>query len=447
MLLLKYLLLAAATGLFSGAAAILLYDIYLAFELSRLLRRGAAPPPPARPGRAIRWHTVGKLAAVAWLPLLFSLAIVVVPGGMAGVRVSQISGVRPGTLYPGMHFITPLIDSVALFDVRDHIFTTAAGPTLKAAAPVLTVEAKEGLPIGLAVAVRYRLDPNRLDYIQSNLPQPVDEEIVAPTVSSVFREVAPNYVVREAFSTRREEFRQRAASIITQRLAGDAILVKEVMLREVQLPPEYARGLEGLLEKEQEDERMTVETDIEQKQVRIAELQAEAAKVRQVKRAEADAQARVLAAKAEADSMQYTLPLKQKQIEQTRLEAQARKEATVENAEAEAQAKVIDSKAELERRRMLADAEANRIRVTSAAEAEQMRMEALALKANPLLIQKIIAERLSDKIQIMMVPSDGKFFFASDVLRGAPLAEPNASPSKDASSGTDDPPRKPPGQP
>ena len=41
------------------------------------------------------------------------------------------------------------------------------------------------------------------------------------------------------------------------------------------------------------------------------------------------------------------------------------------------------------------------------------------LKQNPLLIQKIIAEKLSDKVQIMMVPNDGKFFFANDVLRGA----------------------------
>lgn len=41
------------------------------------------------------------------------------------------------------------------------------------------------------------------------------------------------------------------------------------------------------------------------------------------------------------------------------------------------------------------------------------------LKQNPLLIQKIIAERLSDKVQIMMVPTDGRFFFANDVLRSS----------------------------
>ena len=149
-------------------------------------------------------------------------------------------------------------------------------------------------------------------------------------------------------------------------------------------------------------------------------------------------------AKGEADAMQYTLPLKEKQIQQSRLEAQARKEATIQNAEAEAQAKeidskaegerrklladaeaqakVVDSKAEAQRRTLLADAEANRIRVTAVADAERLHSEAVILKDNPLLINKIVAERLSDKLQIMMVPADGKFFFANDVLRGMDLA-------------------------
>jgi len=109
--------------------------------------------------------------------------------------------------------------------------------------------------------------------------------------------------------------------------------------------------------------------------------------------------------------------LKQKQIEQSRLEAEARKEATIQNADAEAQAKVIDSKAELARRNMMADAEANRVRLMAAADAERMTGEAALLNKSPLLINKIIAERLSDKIQVVMVPSDGKFFFANDVFK------------------------------
>jgi regulator of protease activity HflC (stomatin/prohibitin superfamily) len=155
--------------------------------------------------------------------------------------------------------------------------------------------------------------------------------------------------------------------------------------------------------------------------VRTAELEAEAEKARQVKQAEGQAQVTVLHAKAESDAMQYTLPLKEKQIQTSRLEAEARKESTVKNAEALAESKVIDSRAELERGKLMAESEANRIRVTSAADSERLRIEAAALKESPLLIQKIIAERLSDKVQIMMVPADGKFFFANDVLKSSPI--------------------------
>jgi regulator of protease activity HflC (stomatin/prohibitin superfamily) len=212
--------------------------------------------------------------------------------------------------------------------------------------------------------------------------------------------------------------RQRAAAVITRKLSADGVIVEEVMLRNIQLPSEYAKGLEDLLLKEQQDDRLTVQTDIQQKEVRIAELEAEAEAARKVKQAKGNAKARVMEAKGEADAMQFTLPLKEKQIEQSRLEAQARKEATIKNAEAEGEAKIIDSKAEFQRRNLLAEAEANRIRVTAVADAERMQGEARLLNQAPLLINKIIAERLSDKIQVMMVPGDGKFFFANDVFKG-----------------------------
>jgi len=298
----------------------------------------------------------------------------------------------------------------------------ALAPKAPPKAQLLDVQAKEGLILGLAITVRYRLDARRLDYIQSNLPHPVEKEIVPPVVASVWRDIVPHYTVRDVFSAKREEVRQRAAGLITQKLAVDGIVVQEVMLRDIQLPEEYAKGLETLLLKEQENDQMGVETELKQKQVRIAELEAEASKVQQIKHAEGEARVRVLQAKGEADAMQYTLPLKEKQIQQSKLEAAARKEATIQNAEASAQAKVIDSKAETERRKLLAQAEADRIRVTASADAERMSSEAAILKQNPLLINKIVAERLSDKLQIMMVPADGKFFFANDVLRGMNIA-------------------------
>jgi len=424
MLALKFLLMAVGIGLFGTALAVVAYDVYTAARLRWLLEQSGAEGGPAekRPFGPVRWRLAQQLALAGVLPVLLALSITVVPDGYAGIRVSQFRGARPGTLYPGVHFLAPLVDEIVLYDTREQVYTTAAsaGPAAtKNSNEVLTVQAREGLNLGLAVTVRYRLDPSKLTSIHQNLPQPMGEEVVGPVVSSTYRQLAPNYVTREIFAVKREELRSQAAEQIKTRLASDGIVVREVLLRDIQLPPEYARGLEGLLLKEQENERLGTEQDIKLKEVKIAELEADAQKAREVKQAEAQAQVRVLQAKAEADAMQYTLPLKQKQIEQTKLEAEARKEATLQNAEAAAQAKIIDSKAEVERQKNLSDAEANRIRVTAAADSERMKYEASVLKQNPMLIQKIIAERLSDKLQIMMVPMDGKNFFASDVMRSA----------------------------
>jgi len=427
MLALKLLSTIAGAGLLAAAAGILLYDLWMRFESARKKAAGVesdTEETKAEP-KEIAWRTPATLALAALPPLLIAASIVVVPSGMGGVRVSQISGTLPGTLYPGVHLIAPLVDSVQTFDLRDHLFTAGivdeGGKKTASAAGQnagLSVQSREGLNIGLGITVRYRLDPNKLASVQAHLPQPADQQLVPPVVASAWRDLAPEYTVREIFSTKRDEVRGRAAAIITQKLATDGIVVEEVMLSDIQLPPEYAQGLEGLLLKEQQDDQMGVDTEIQQKQVKIAELQAEAEAAQKVKEAEGDAQSKVVEAKGEADAMQYTLPLKEKQIEQSKLEAEARKEATIENAEADAQAKVIDSKAELERRNLLADAEANRIKVVAAADAQRMASEAELLNKSPLLINKIVAERLSDKIQVVMVPSDGKFFFANDIFKG-----------------------------
>ncbi|HUS19659.1 MAG TPA: SPFH domain-containing protein [Terriglobales bacterium] len=430
MLALKYLLILSGISLIAIAVAYVIFNLHQLRDYRRRLAAVAPETPFHLPEPLLDWSRPRVMAIVAVIVLLIAPTIHVVPSGMGGVRVSQISGTCPGPLYPGVHFTKPLIETVVLYDMRDQVLTTSSSrETAKAPVDsksvrakeeqgeVFIVQAREGLPIGLAISVRYRLDPRRLDYIHANLPQPVEKEIVPPVVASVFREITPNFTMRELFSSRREEIRRTAAERITAKLATDGVIVKEVMLRDIQLPAEFAKGLEGLLLKEQENEGLRFVTEMKEKQVRIAELEAEAQQKREVKRAEGEARVRVLLAKGESDAMQYTLPLKEKQIQQSRLEAEARKETTVMNAEAMGRAKVIDSKAEMERRNLLADAEAKRIRVIASADSERMQSEAVLLKQNPLLINKIIAERLSDKLQMVMVPSNGKFFF-NDVLKG-----------------------------
>src|SRR5271166_6922641 len=107
MLLLKYLLLSAGIAMFVIAAGILSYDAYLLIAWQR--RRLHPDPETAAPGPppAMRWRTSVALVMLAWAPLLISAGIVIVPSGMAGVRVSQTKGTlsnsnRPGPSSPGL---------------------------------------------------------------------------------------------------------------------------------------------------------------------------------------------------------------------------------------------------------------------------------------------------------------------------------------------------------
>jgi hypothetical protein len=174
MLALKYLLIVIGIGLIAGAVANVLYNL----QQLRTYRRRVAAVPPETPfdiaEPLLDWTRPKYPAIAAVVVLLIAPTIQVVPSGMAGVRVSQISGTRPGALYPGVHFTKPLIESVALYDMRDQVLTTSSSRetakpvveskgvrTKEEQGEVFIVQAREGLPIGLAISVRYRLDPKR----------------------------------------------------------------------------------------------------------------------------------------------------------------------------------------------------------------------------------------------------------------------------------------------
>ena len=95
MLAIKYVLLTGALSMFIAAAVVLGTDA----------RKVMLQPESS----SIRWRLFTRYLVIAVLLLLPGLSIVVVPSGTAGVRVSQVSGTLGGTIYPGTHFVSPLV--------------------------------------------------------------------------------------------------------------------------------------------------------------------------------------------------------------------------------------------------------------------------------------------------------------------------------------------------
>ena len=119
--------------------------------------------------------------------------------------------------------------------------------------------------------------------------------------------------------------------------------------------------------------------------------------------------------------MKHVLPFKQRQIEQRKLEAEAERVKRIKRAQADAEARKIEAMAEAEARQKLADAEAYRLASLGKVEAEQMSVQGEIISRHPLLIQKTMADRLSDKVQVIIAAPPQGGGFIGDNLLGQPV--------------------------
>lgn len=336
-----------------------------------------------------------------------------------GIRINTFSG-EAVEFREGMAFVVPGIHQMRRYSLRDQRYQPS-----RTGAPFQSLE---GLSLGVDLTIRYALDPNRISSMAKNLPADISGEIVEPQAQAVMYKVFASHTVREIFSAKRAQIQSTIEAELKPRLAADGILLRGVMMGKVELPADYRAGLEKLLAEELETEKMRYTLELKEKRVKQNELEAEAEKVRREKAAEAAGNEQVIAARAQAEAMKHVLPFKQKQIEQRQLEAEAEKVSRIKNAEASAQARKIEADGEAVSRQKLADAEVYRLEKVGKTSSEQLARDGATISKNPLLIQKALADKLSDKISVIIAPppSDGGFI-GSTLLGGAQPAKARAS--------------------
>jgi regulator of protease activity HflC (stomatin/prohibitin superfamily) len=366
----------------------------------------AIPVPPSPVERLVE-RLANDFPRVRLLPLAACAAVVAaawglathvplrtVPNGELGVRTSRLSG-DATVLQAGTVFVFPGLQDLRIYDLREQVYRAEQSASASGPAPFQSVE---GLSIGVDVAAHYALDPTRIGTIARDLP------------ADVYR-VFTRYTVREIFSSRRAEIQQAIEAELRPKLAANGIVLRDVQIGKVDLPPDYRHGMEALLAEELESEKMRFTLELKDKQVKQAGLEAEADKVRREKAAEAAGEEQVIAAKAQEEAMAHVLPFKQKQIQQRQLEAEADKVSRIKTAEGNAEARRIEASGEADSRNKLADAEVYRLDKVGKSTSEQMAREGALITRNPLLIQKTLADKLSDKIQVIIAPPpvDGGF--------------------------------------
>ena len=340
--------------------------------------------------------------------------------GEIGVRLNQLTGssteVRDGAVLviPGLH-------ELRRFSLRDQVYHPRGNISARGEAPFQSVE---GLSLGVDVSVRYALDVAKISSMARALPENINGEIVEPVVQGVLYKTLARFTVREIFSSKRQEIQQLIEAELKPRLEADGIRLQTVTLGKVDLPQDYKAGMEKLLAEELATEKMRYTLELKEKQVQQTELEGQADKVRRERAAEAAGEEQIIAAKAQAEAMKHVLPFKQKQIEQRGLEAEAEKVARIKTAEATSQARQIEATGEAESRRKLADAEAYRNDRIGKIASEQLARDGALISKNPLLIQKTMADKLSDKISVIIAPTPADGGFIGAALLGASKQSP-----------------------
>jgi len=335
--------------------------------------------------------------------------------GEVGVRANRLTGEltewRDGSVLviPGLH-------DLRLYSLRDQSYRPSQASRADGPAPLQSVE---GLSLGVDLTVRYALDAAKVAAVSKSLPDNIGGEIVEPAVQGVIYKTFARYTVREIFSTKRAEILQAIESELKPKLAADGVALKSVHMGKIDLPADYRRGMDALLAEELATEKMRYTLELKEKRVKEIGLEGEADKVRREKAAEASGREQIIAAKSQEEAMKHVLPFKQRQIEQRQLEAEAEKVARIRSAEGSAQARRIEANGEADARQKLAEAEVFRLERVGKANAEQMAREGALVTSHPLLIQKALADKLSDKVQVIIAPAPTDGSFIAGGLLGA----------------------------
>jgi regulator of protease activity HflC (stomatin/prohibitin superfamily) len=336
------------------------------------------------------------------------------------VRTNELNG-TVAAYSGGAVLVVPGVHQTRVFDIRDQVYRPTASAT--ATGPG-AFQSNEGLSIGVELTVRWAIDRGRLAQMSREYPDDLDADLVKPAVEGVAYPLFARYTVRDIFSQQRAQIQKEITSELRPKFAAMGLVLRGVEMGKVDLPHDFREGMEKLLAEELETEKIHYTMQLKEAAVKTSQLDAQAEKVRRQEAAEASAQEQVIAARAQEqviaaraqeETMQHILPFKQKQIEQRQLEAEAEKVARIRTAEGAAEARRIEAKGEADSRQKLADAEAYRLDLVGKANAGQMEREGALIARYPLLIQKTVADKLSDKVQVIIAPtaSAGQFIGAN----------------------------------
>ena len=186
--------------------------------------------------RALTVLTLGLLALAA-----SGCGMTVIEDGQVGVK-ADFGHIADQALGPGWHWYLPFTSWVETWDIKTQELKETA-----------SVPSSEGLISQLDVSVIYNVPSEQAVKIRKTIGSDYRQTILEPYVREAIRNIVSGYAVKALFSDAgRKEIGDNILNFLRGKLEQRGILVQDVLLRDVRLPPTFAQSIEQKLRAEQE---------------------------------------------------------------------------------------------------------------------------------------------------------------------------------------------------
>jgi prohibitin 1 len=184
-----------------------------------------------------------RLLAVVLAVILFFASVVSVPTGHVGV-LTLFGKVTGDVLGEGIHLINPLKSVQKLSIQTQSVKESANTPS------------NEGLMLALDTSLLFHLDHSKAAEVYQKVGANYDEKIVEPTLRAAIRAATSAHSANALYTNARELVQQQIQDELTAQLAPRGVIIENVLLRDVQLPPMLKSAIEAKQQAEQDALRM-----------------------------------------------------------------------------------------------------------------------------------------------------------------------------------------------
>lgn len=252
---------------------------------------------------------VGFLVAVGLSMLSASLVFVEPQEAGVVISITSPNGYRDQPLRSGLRAIVPLAERVVRYPIywQTYTMSSEAQEGAKSGNDAISARTSDGQVVYLDSSIIYRIDPNEVIRVHTDLQNRYVEDFIRPVMRGVVRTEVSQFTAEEINSSRRKNLEANLEDLLREALGDKGFILDRFLLRNIA----FSTSFSSAIEQKQVAEQDRIQREYQAEQIRTLaggerdrlKIEAEGRAAAIEREAQAKATATVLQAKADSDAL------------------------------------------------------------------------------------------------------------------------------------------------